>query len=897
MKKFVTTFIFLLLIPWQAIAAQVVRIDISGLTSINENIVRGVIAINPGDEYNPNIVKDAEDNLKSWGVFESINVKTSWEGLGAVLHFILKEAVVVASIDISGNYPYLENKIRKNLTLHPGNVLTQDIVDEQVERIKSFYAREGFVETDVYVDQEDIPAFGGVVLTFNVKRGTSIHYRKIEVIGNHAFPKGRFISVINPYIQFSERRLANSLRKMKEFYQRNSYPRARIKIKEKHIDYDAKKVDITLEVSEGPRVEVVFKGATHIDKKLLRDRITIINHGSLDQYEMDESVTSLEDFIKERGFPDVKVEAKKTERKDGTAVITFTIEKNALRWIRWLNFEGNKEVSSSELAEEMQNRPQRSGKFGIFFPDAIPDDNVAILKALRKKGFLNAKIGEWDIRHGPQGYALRITIPIEEGPQTVVKEMIFNGNKTFTIPKLLHELKNKPGQPFNETILENEKQLLTTFYADNGYPYANIRQKYTIETSSQTANITYDIDEGPEVHIGQILIIGDVMTSQKAIKNAMDIHEGDLFSYRKIIDSELNIRRLGPFAAVKIETLGLEDRDKIIHLKVSVEEQRPFVVDLSVGYATYEHFTSTFSFTNLNAFGWAKTNSLKLTGGQKLSSAEISWVDPRFLSSSFEMSALGWIQYKQRPAYAFTQIAGSIGWFRRFRRLGITFRVEPDRNYFVQGDSVAADADSLRNNTIIQTATSVSFDSRNSFSNPSKGFYTLGAVNFYDEVQGSGANFVKLTWRGENDQGFWDRLILSTAMRFDRIQDIGTNVSVPTNELLFLGGTDTLRGFTEDSLGPVNAAGRATGGRTRWILNEELRIQLFSAFNGVIFYDMGSLTNTFDQIIPSVIRKSIGVGLRYITPVGPIRADYGFKIDRKPGESIGHFHFTFGYVF
>ena len=131
----------------------------------------------------------------------------------------------------------------------------------------------------------------------------------------------------------------------------------------------------------------------------------------------------------------------------------------------------------------------------------------------------------------------------------------------------------------------------------------------------------------------------------------------------------------------------------------------------------------------------------------------------------------------------------------------------------------------------------------------------------------------------------------------NRILTIGSNVSVPTNQLLFLGGSDTIRGFDDDSLGPTNAAGDATGSRTRWIWNEELRFRVWKAISWAFFFDMGSLTNNFSDISWFTIRRSFGMGIRYITPVGPIRADYGFKLDRRAGESIGKFNLTFGYVF
>ena len=516
---------------------------------------------------------------------------------------------------------------------------------------------------------------------------------------------------------------------------------------------------------------------------------------------------------------------------------------------------------------------------------------------MRRQGFLDARIGEWQVGPTPQGYALDVVIPVEEGPQTIVEGIEFEGDTVFGDSRLAKALKMKVGRPFDEPGLEDDRQRLSTFYADHGYPYADVAQSWE-PCGKSGACLRYDVEAGQKVTIGHILIIGDVLTSQKAIKHAMSIREGDPFSYRKLIESQQGVRRLGAFAAVNIETIGLEEREKVVHLRVKVEEQRPFQVDLGLSYSTDEALTASFSFTNLNAFGWAKQNTLRLIGGQKLSRMEIGWFDPRFLSSSFEMSTIAWVQYQKQPSYAYTQAGGALSWFRRLRRFGFYFRWELDRNYFVAGDSVAADADSLRNNTISRIALSSSYDSRDSFSDPRSGFFTLGGAGIYNEIMGAEANFVKFQWQGANDLSPFPWLTLTTALRFNQIVTIGSNVSVPTNELLFMGGSDTVRGFNYQSLGPVNAAGQATGGRIRWIWNEELRARIWRTLQWAFFLDMGSLTDSYSAIgWSTTVRRSFGFGLRYMTPVGPIRADYGIKLDRKPGESFGHFHFTFGYVF
>lgn len=877
-------------------APQIASIEIVGLTGISAEEVKGIMGLAEGDPYSPEALAKAERNLRAWGAFETIRFRTSSTAAGVVLRLHLTEATVVIAIDVAGNYPYIENKVLKHLTLHPGDVASREQIDEQIERIKTFYAREGYVGTDVTVDEELLPEKGGVVLTFHIHRGIALRLRTVEVEGNTVWPDGRFVAMLIPWRQFSERRFSQSLRSIRDLYRLHGYPKARLRVLEKNIDLPAKRVDLRLEVAEGPHVELAFRGAHRANHKLLKKTVTVLREGSFDRYEIEQSVEALQEFYRNRGYPNASIRAEKTERPDGTIVIAFDIDEGKASRIKWLSFEGNREVKGSELKAGMRNQEPSFERPGVFLPESTPEDNDAVLLALRRHGYLSATVGEWKIKPSPQGFALDIKIPIAEGPQTKVGEVSFSGKSDWDAVRLLRELKIRPGKPFDEPGLEDDRQRLLNFYADNGYPYADIQQSWEPGTDGQ-AIIRYQIAEGQLVRIGRILIIGDVLTSQKAIKHAMNIREGDRFSARKLFESQLAIRRLGPFAAVSVETIGIETREPIVHIKVNVEEERPFQLDLGIAYSSYEGFTGSLSFTNLNAFGWAKSNALKLVGGRRLSRAEILWFDPRFLSSSFEMATNAWIQYMKRPAYAYSQVGGAMGWFRRLRRFGLTFRWELDRNYFIAGDSVAANADSLRNNTISRTSCSASYDSRDSFSDPRRGFYTLGGVDLYNEIRGAEANFVKFQWQGENDLSAFNRFTLATSLRFNNILTIGRNVSVPSNELLYLGGDDTIRGFPEDSLGPQNAGGQAVGGLVRWIWNEELRIRLWRSLQWAFFSDMGSLTNGFTAIDWTTIRNSMGFGLRYLTPVGPIRLDYGFKLDRRAGEPLGRFHFTFGYVF
>ena len=877
----------------------VIDVEVCGCEHKDPERVADVIPIKPGDIYTPELGARAVEFLEKWNVFDDIGYDVTRVPGGVKIVFNLTDAMIVGQVDITGNYPYIENKVRKYLTIHAGDKYSSELVDEQLERLAEFYMREGYIDSDFSVSEEPGPESNLVLLTFHIHRGRQLRYRSIKIEGNHAYPDGRFVSAINPYEHYSEKRLRKSLRKLKDLYHIRGYPRAKIRIKSKKIDLEKNRVDLVLSVSEGPYVDVKFEGNKYVSSSRLKKVITIFKEGSFDSYEIEQSVDAIVKYYKEHSYPDIKVVSERKRPKDDLVIITFSIQEGDPRYVKRVRIETfeNGDVNKGKLKEGMLTKQHSIGQPGALMEKNIEKDTETIEANLKKQGFLNARIEPWDIGLSKQGFAYDITIPIEQGQQTFVEKVVFEGNTTGDEEKMLKYLKLKPGVPFNPLMLKEDKQAVKRFYADNGHPYATVEQHTDINSAGTLGTITYTIVEGKAVTVGRVLIVGDVLTSQKAIRGAMSLKEGEPFSYRKLVESQLNIRRLGAFSSVKIETIGIEEKLDVAHLKVSVDEERPFRIDVEAGYSTRDSVIGSLLFTNINSFGWAKKTFLKLTGGKKLSRVELGWRDPRFLSSSFEMAVITWLQHRIRPSFNYVQFGGNVGFFRYFERFNIAALQEVTRNYFVEGDSVAADAESLRNNVLLRTSLSASYDARDSFSDPTKGYYAFGKVDFFNEIEGNNAHFVRFTVQTEYDFGFWKRFVFSSAGRFDHIQTIGSNVSIPTNERLFMGGADTVRGYAEDTLGPLDANGDATGGKVRWIINEELRFRLFRSFQLAGFFDAGCLTNNYSSITLNNIRTSAGVGLRYLTPVGPLRLDFGFPLDRRANESNHRVHFTFGYVF
>ncbi|MBI4367421.1 MAG: BamA/TamA family outer membrane protein [Deltaproteobacteria bacterium] len=884
-------------VPAHAAPPTVTAIRISGLTRLDEASVRTVLPITEGAPYSPEAIAATERILNQWGRFDTVIVRPAPHREGIDVDIELVESQLIGEIKIRGNYPFIQNKIRRQLTMRPGDRYDPGRIAEQIDRIKNLYDREGFHNTAVEVTTEWQPYTSDLRVDVFIRKGATYTPGRITVRGNTVLPRGRFVTAVNNWRRYTTPRVREAMAKLRAVYRKRGYPRARIRLVEETLNPKFHEIDLAFAVEEGPHVIVRYEGNRHLSDHLLTRTLTIFREGRTDAIELEASAEAIAAYYRKRGFPDARATFTRREIAPTETVIVFTIDEGIQQRVRRVEFAGASALGAGRLQSKILTRPLSLFHKGAYDPQVAADDATVLEQEYRREGFLNAVVAPPAVtpRDGPP--ALDVVFPIEEDGRYHVRTVRFDGNLSATHDTLLKDLQLRPGVPVNPERFAADKNAILLYYRDHGFPYAEITQAVVRDDDARAVDLHYTCAEGIPVRIGEILFVGDFLTSQRALRRAMSVKAGDPYSEQKILASQLGIRRLGAFRSVGIETIGLAEHAAVVPLRVRVEEENPFILDIDLGYSTDESFTGSLAFTNINSFGWAKRTQFRLTGGRQLSRAEVGWIDPRFFGRDLQWTTNTWAQYENRVAFNYIQTGGSVGLFRQFHRTGFHLRYSLERNNFLGGDSVAADAQSLRDSTLSIVGAGASWDTRNNFADPTKGIFASLGADFLTEIKGNEANFVLVHGGISHYWELYKGLVLAQYGRLAGIQTLGRNISVPSNKLLFMGGDDTIRGFSEDSLGPTDVLGRATGGRVRWIYNAEATAKLGGGLKAAVFFDIGALTNRFADLGRSATRESLGFGLRYMTPVGPLRADYGFKLGRRAGESVGRIHLTFGHVF
>ncbi|QQR81562.1 MAG: BamA/TamA family outer membrane protein [Deltaproteobacteria bacterium] len=474
-----------------------------------------------------------------------------------------------------------------------------------------------------------------------------------------------------------------------------------------------------------------------------------------------------------------------------------------------------------------------------------------------------------------------------------ISQITFEGAHRFSERTLQSALKLQKGSVLTKEKLSSDLQKLALLYANVGYPYTVI--SHDIFQSPEGNTLSFKIDEGSEVHIQEILIVGNERSSEKSILKSILFKRGDLFSYQKIIESERQLRRTGSYRSANIETIGLAEKSSQVHLLVKLEEFKKILMDLGIAYNTDTNFTGTLSLSNVNVFGTNKRASLNFTMGQEIQKGEALLRDPHFLNTSLVGTLSGKIEKQIRPGFTTVDAGNSISVLKEFSpRLSLLSRYEITQTFFSDVTDVTGAQE--QDHTTSKFSFSTSYDKRDSFSDPRKGYIFLGGFDVSNKLIASTFNFIQ-------PRGYFAHFLPLigpfTLMSFVRVEGIKVfgDDNLTRDRKLFLGGDYSIRGFEEDGVGPLDSNGTPLGGQFLLLNTVELQTKLIQSLKLALFFDNGSLTDDISTVSVNTFRQSAGFGLRYITPVGPLRLDYGIKLDRRPEESFGRLHFAFGYSF
>lgn len=649
-------------------------------------------------------------------------------------------------------------------------------------------------------------------------------------------------------------------------------------------------------------ISIDFQGNKELDTDDIKEKITITPGAIASHSLIMDNVEKIISFYQSEGYWHVKALPIIRAISDDSVALTFQIEEGPEVTIDKITIEGNKFVSSKEIKKVMKTKERWFFSFitgsGIYKKDEIKADIERIKELYNSKGYIYGVISEPVVTLSPDKKKLHIKISISEGNQYKVGEVSFNGNTVFGSTELYKHIETATGKIFNRTVLRNDIDNILDLYMEKGYAGADINPLIDVNTKEKFANITFSITEGEIFRIGRIEITGNEKTRDKVIRREIRLDEGDIFNNKLLKRSHQRLINLNYFELVELVP-NPRVEEKLIDIDVKVKEKLTGMLTIGGGYSSVDKFIVTGEISQTNLFGKGLYLKLRTDLSSRRANYSITIMDPWFMDKPISASLSIYNEVYEYPDYDKKATGTSIGFGKELTEYvggKITYNFEQ-----VTISDVAGDASSLVKEQ----------EGRKITSSISPSIWRDTRDNYLDPTTGS-RYALYTTYAGVGGDNYFVKALIDSIWYFPVIWDTTFSVrgrfgyasgfagkKLPLYERFYVGGINTVRGLGFAEGGPRNEEGEKIGGNKELIFNTEyiFPIEKNIRLKGVLFFDLGRSFDNNENLSIAKLRPTTGFGIRWMSPFGPMRLEWGFNLSQKADESRSKLEFTMGGLF
>ena len=872
----------------------------------------------PGEPFSREAVSRGISYLYLKKLFRDVRVDAFPEDGGVRLEYTLVPLVFVDRIVLRGNRSLPDRDLLAAIPGVEGKELREDAFPDIKTNIQTRYQEEGFSNVLVNFRSEPAKTPYRADLFIYITEPKRTVIAEVRFKGNRALTdrdlikvmKNRKSSPLRTNVLFDE-----DLPAIQKRYAAAGYPAA--KPGPVSIRFQEERAFLEIDVAEGPKVAVSFSGNRELSDTELHEMLLIWSEHDVSDAVVESSMDKIRNAYRDLGYADVKVDVKRTEGR-GTVYLFFAIDEGPRVTVEDVRIEGNTVFTAKELLGMIDTRRSVWYRWSRPYREDVLDKDLDLIdERYTVAGYLAAEVKR-TVTRSADGRKAFVVIKISEGRKTVTGSLTFEGNAAVTDAELLALLKLRSGMPFNERVLEEDRYRIVTHYADKGYIYARVEAEKQPapsaagggESGAEVINVHYRIVEDELVRVGTVILRGNLSTRDYVILRELQPRTGEPYNYEAMLKSQQRVYRYGYFSQAKFEPVHPNEREAVKDMLFTVEERPAGAVDFGVGYGNLDRLRGFVQVSYRNIAGTGRYASFRVEGSYILERVAFTIEEPWFMGFQNVTGRflLAWSDSKRineqtREVYYQTRKdTTSYGIERTDGRLktSLTYAYEIVTNYNVQKAAELTREDS-GHVLISSLSPAVVWDLRDDPFNPTRGSVHGATVKEAMDFIGSKADFTKVTAQTSWFFPLARFSVLALSARAGMAWPHKDTTETPINERFYMGGGTTVRGYIQDSIGPpsnepANSSKVPTGGSSMVQLNAETRVNVVAGIGLVFFVDAGNVW-VDQQIDLGDLRASYGTGLRYSTPVGPLRLDYGIKINRQPGESLGEFHFNIGHAF
>jgi len=903
--------------------------------------------VRPGASLSPKTIDRAVKLLYLTRKFHRVEVEVTPRPEGAEVEFYLVPRRMIAEIKVRGQRYLARKDILRALQaegIRPGVAYSGRVKSRIGTILGEFLGERGFPGGEVELEERFHAEEFGLTLVVHVREGDSARVGEVVLTGDIYFPENRVRErlKVRPGDRIDPNRFAERVRKLKRWYRKQGFWEVTVDDPEITFSEDPGNAKVALAVWAGRKIRIDFVGPT-LHEKEIRDLRRMTRLGEDEEFSLgwvEEKSKNIEDLYRKRGrmFVDVNIEPEDLSQRE--RVFHFRVEKGPTIYVENISFRGNRTIGDGTLQDQMlTNTRDLLGHIyerhnGIFLEEIFEEDLKAVLFLYRKRGFSQARIEKVDRdilrpEEEEKDGALALAIHVDEGVRSRVGEVVFTGNRVLSGEDISRIVTVKVGGYLDPTEIEEGRKALIEWYVLSGFPNIRIDTRIDFTSDRESALVTYFIEEGMQVRLGEIIVSGTRWTRDYVIQREFRMKEGDVFDIEKVVEGRRRLFRLGFLREVQAEPPLREIGADRWDLLVRVREVKGGAFEMGGGYATEE---------GLRVFTGLQHQNLAGTGRGAMARAEgrfglLDWPQDFFEQENYELTGLKfdlgyrepWIfgrdflgkfdfvnEYQDREEtdyefdlYTNTALFGVEREFSKYVKGQFGYEIEFKRRGY-PAEILPEERDEPESEWIGTVTPILDVDKRDDLFNPTRGMHFNTKVNFSHPWLASDRAFVKVDWGGGLYQKLVGRFVGAVYLRTGYGFGLGSDQDIPQEDKFLLGGINSIRGFTQDEVGPFEIVPedgeevqRPLGGKVLFNYQVEMRCPFpwSKKLGWVVFTDGGGLWGEPEDLDWTGIRNSAGLGLRYYTPIGPIRFDWGYKLDKEPDEPASEYHLAIGNPF
>jgi len=878
-----------------------VSVSIDGHPS--EGTVDELITIRPGDSFSLKEINDSIKRIYRTELFSDISVVKAGQQ-NIELTFLLTSRLYTRHINFVGSSEVPKNKLKRNLSaLREGSAFSYSRLERALEELEQQLREDGYFDTPITPSVNVVTDTSEVDVLFDVGISRRFIVNSLVFIGEINLPEDQ----LRKEMKTEENRtfvpsiLEEDITQLKELYASEDFRRAEIEIKERNFDMEKGHVNLVLEILPREKITIVIRGAD-VPLSLLKP---IWEANIFEEWGLSEGEAKIVGYLRQRGYLFVTVDSHIQSSADEFMVVYDVLSGEKYK-IRDMTFEGLSYFTPAQIKDELLIRTN--------IPLLSKIDGARLFELPREIEFLYKTRGypetKVDLVFEKTENKVRPIFYVEEGVQQTINEITFEGPRIFGRETLLQQISANEGGFFFQPDVQRDLGRLENFYMDSAFRGTEISARIQL-VSENKFDLNFSVNEGEKVAIERIIVTGHKATKTSTILREVQVSENGPARYNQIRETERRLANLGIFSEVRIEEIPLSPQR--VNLLIRVREGNRNYASLGIGLETKSDPQTfavwnneirprgTAEFTRNNILGIAAQFSIFGQISTREKRLVFSWEQPYFFFNvPLATYVNAWYEQEERKSYTYDRrgvhlgvikilssdknmnLLTTLGYEKTILRELYILESEVDRQYFPYSKTSIAESFIL--------------DRRNDPFNVVRGYFLSAAIEWAYPLLNAESNFLKLFTKYQHFVPIFPDWTFSGTFRFG----LGRG-KMPIHERFFAGGSNSFRGTRFDELGPKDpVSGQPTGGKALLLFNFEMTFPLISAFKdlyGAFFYDVGNVWALRGDVNPSSLQNALGLGLRYRTPLGPIRLEVAWYVDAAQGENDILGFITIGNVF